>query len=136
MADIPGLIRGASEGVGLGFRFLQHLERVRVLCHLVEPVPSYFADEEESGTGTLIERYDAIREELEKFNPDLCELPEIVVITKKDLLNTDEKFEDLEAFRKYLKKKQVTVVEISSATGDGIPALKYKLWECVTNTKA
>lgn len=132
MADIPGLIRGASEGVGLGFRFLQHLERVRVLCHLVEPMPAYFGEEGDDQSGTLIERYEAIREELNKFNPELSELPEIVVVTKQDILNSAESVPDLVAFQKYLKKKKITCVAISAATGDGIDNLKYKLWDIVS----
>ena len=131
MADIPGLIKGASEGIGLGFRFLQHLERVRVLCHLVEPIPSYFGDDGDDQSGTLIERYEAIREELEKFNPELTKVPEIIVVTKKDLLNTDEKLPDLVAFKKYLAKKKIECLHISAVTGDGIDTLKYKLWESV-----
>lgn len=136
MADIPGLIKGASEGIGLGFRFLQHLERVRVLCHLVEPMPSYFGEEGDDQSGTLIERYEAIKEELHKFNPELTELPEIVVVTKKDLLNTDEEIPDLIEFQKYLKKKNITMTHVSSATGDGIDNLKFKLWEIVTAKKS
>jgi GTP-binding protein len=135
MADIPGLIKGASEGIGLGFRFLQHLERVRVLCHLVEPIPAYFSDDVETESITLIDRYEAIREELFKFNPELMELPEIVVMTKKDLLNSDEGVPDLEAFKKYLKKKKIQSLQVSSATGEGIEGLKFKLWDIVTGSK-
>jgi GTP-binding protein len=134
MADIPGLIKGASEGQGLGFRFLKHLERVRVLCHLIEPLPSYFAaDDDETHTGTLIARYEAIREELNKFSEELSELPEIVVVTKQDILQGEEDDADLRAFERYLKKKKIKVVMISAATGAGIDNLKWKLWEVVSS---
>ena len=56
----------------------------------------------------------------------------MVVVTKKDVLAGHEEVEDLVAFQKYLKKKKITMMEISSATGEGIDALKYKLWEIVT----
>lgn len=132
MADIPGLIKGASDGIGLGFRFLKHLERVRLLCHLVEPQPDYFsADSEVDTTHTLIERYEAIREELRKFSPTLTELPEIVVVTKQDLLHADEERPELKDFLKYLKKRKISVLTISSATGEGIDPLKWLLWEKV-----
>jgi GTP-binding protein len=82
MADIPGLIEGASDGVGLGHEFLRHVERARILVHLVEPAPA-------DGTNPL-ENYRAIRGELEKYNPALLERPEIVAVTKADLPEAEE----------------------------------------------
>lgn len=134
MADIPGLIKGASEGVGLGFRFLQHLERVRILCHLIEPLPAYFGEEgEESAGRSLVERYEAIREELRKFSSTLTEVPEIVVVTKQDLLlGSDEAESELFDFLAYLKERNIPNLIISSATGEGIDTLKWHLWEAVS----
>jgi GTP-binding protein len=77
MADIPGLIEGAHEGVGLGHEFLRHIERAGILVHLVEPEPT-------DGTEPLV-NYQAIRRELEKHSPELGRRPEIVVVTKADL---------------------------------------------------
>ncbi len=77
MADIPGLIEGASEGVGLGHEFLRHIERAGIFVHLVEPEPT-------DGTDAL-ENYRAIRAELEQYNAELGQRPEIVVVTKADL---------------------------------------------------
>ena len=111
MADIPGLIEGASEGVGLGFRFLKHLERVRVLCHLIEP-----GDD-------ILERYKTIRTELKKFNPELCKLPELVVITKQDLGQKSQK--------SIFTKKKIPVTEISAVTRQGVDALRMKLWKLI-----
>jgi len=136
VADIPGLIEGAAEGAGLGIRFLKHLERVRVLCHLIEPIPQYFSDKEKSkqeekvsDAKLLIRRYETIRGELEKFSKKLCELPEIVAISKTDLLSDEQ--EQVDELKKYLKKKGVKVLLISSATKEGIDALIKKLWTIV-----
>ncbi len=112
MADIPGLIEGASDGVGLGFRFLKHLERVRVLCHLIEPGDDIW------------ERYQTIRGELKKFNPELCDLPELVVLTKQDL--------GYESQKNIFTKKKIPVMEISAVTRKGTDALRMKLWEMLT----
>jgi GTP-binding protein len=77
MADIPGLIEGASEGAGLGHEFLRHIQRAGILVHLVEPEPA-------DGTDPL-ENYRAIRAELGQYDPELWHRPEIVVVTKADL---------------------------------------------------
>ncbi len=107
MADIPGLIEGASRGVGLGVRFLKHLERVRVLCHLIEP-----GDD-------ILNKYQIIRKELAEFNPALCDLPELIVLTKSDLNTETPKF-----------KKPV--MRISAVTGQGLEELKTKLWSLIS----
>lgn len=137
LADIPGLIEGASEGAGLGFRFLKHLERVRVLCHLIEPKPEYFAegeDREEGATDFLLKRYKAIRKELEKFNPALCEVPELVVISKADIAS-DESEQEVKKLTQYLKKKKIPVLSISAVSGEGIEALTLALWGAVLDAK-
>jgi len=77
MADIPGLIEGASEGIGLGHEFLRHIQRAGVLVHLIEPVPVDGSDP--------IENYGAIRDELQHYDPKLAERDELVVMTKKEL---------------------------------------------------
>jgi GTPase len=82
MADLPGLIAGAHEGVGLGDRFLRHVERTRVLVHLVEP---YSLD------GTMpIDNYRAIRDEITRYSTELAARPEIVVMSKMDLTDAEE----------------------------------------------
>jgi GTP-binding protein len=77
MADIPGLIEGAHEGVGLGHEFLRHVERAGILVHLIEPTPMDGSDP--------IHNYHAIRDELRQYNEQLVQRPEIVVVTKSEL---------------------------------------------------
>ncbi len=111
VADIPGLIEGASEGVGLGHSFLRHVERVRLIVHLVDISGSEGRDP--------IEDYRAIRKELKNYSEHLASLPEIVVANKCDLLYGDETtIADLE------KECGSKVVEISAATTDGVQELK------------
>lgn len=115
VADVPGLIEGASTGLGLGFRFLKHLERVRILCHLVEP------------EGDLIMRYETIRKELHLFSELLAGLPEIVVISKIDTITEDEQRENIANFEKYLKKQGKKCLQISAATQKGMEVLLREL---------
>lgn len=89
MADIPGLIEGASDGVGLGHEFLKHVERCRLLVHIIDAAGSEGRDP--------IEDFNKINEELVKFNPDMADLPQIVVGNKVDLA-TDEQLEKLEKY--------------------------------------
>ncbi len=89
MADIPGLIEGASDGIGLGHEFLRHVERCRLLVHIVDAAGSEGRDP--------IEDFNTINAELVKFNPDMADLPQIVVGNKIDLA-TDEQLEKLEKY--------------------------------------
>lgn len=89
MADIPGLIEGASDGIGLGHEFLRHVERCRLLVHIVDAAGSEGRDP--------IEDFNTINNELVKFNPDMADLPQIVVGNKIDLA-TDEQLEALEKY--------------------------------------
>lgn len=112
VADIPGLVEGASEGVGLGHRFLRHVERTRLLLHLVtvhtEPGRSPLGD------------YRAIRRELERYSPDLANRPEIVVMTKSDLPDVRDAYPELKA---ELAEEGIDVHLVSAATHDGVDAL-------------
>jgi GTPase len=116
IADIPGLIRGASEGAGLGTQFLRHLERTRVLLHLVtlDPTPGR----------EPLEDYFAIREELQKYSPDLAKRPEIVALSKADLTDVRDEYPRLtEAFA----EKGIRLELISAASREGLDALLHKL---------
>src|SRR5438477_1098029 len=89
LADLPGLIEGAHAGVGLGHEFLRHVERTRVLVHLVEPFPA-------DGTAPL-DNYRAIRRELELYNPALATKPEVVAVSKAELTGSGDVRAALEA---------------------------------------
>ena len=111
-ADIPGLIEGASEGVGLGHDFLRHIERTRMLIHVVD------VSGIEGRNPT--EDFDKINEELEKYNPVLASKKQVVAANKTDL-NTGGEL--LTAFKKEMAERGYTVFEISAATGKGVKEL-------------
>jgi len=106
MADIPGLIEGAHAGAGLGHEFLRHVERTRVLVHLVEPSPM-------DGTNP-VENYKAIRGELEQYGHGLAERPEIIAISKAELPGADE------ARARLAESTGREVLMFSSVTGQGL----------------
>jgi GTP-binding protein len=118
MADIPGIIEGAHEGKGLGFRFLQHVERTRVLAFLV-PLD---ADDPQA-------TYDRLRNEIQQYSPALAEKQHIVVLTKQDLQPTDHPLPPLSA------PEATGVRAISSAAGQGVEELKEYLWKFVEEAK-
>lgn len=122
VADIPGLIEGASEGVGLGSRFLRHLERVRVLCHLIDA----------SSELSLIKRYETINNELKNYSQELFLLPQIVAINKMDAVD-DEQKAHIEEFEGYLKERNVQFCRISAVQGNGLRELREELYKKVKN---
>ena len=111
MADIPGIIEGASEGRGLGLRFLRHVERNAVLLFMVP-----------ADTDSIRKEYDILLRELTAFNPDLQDKQRVLAVTKCDML--DEEL--IEAMKADLP--DVPTVFISSVTGEGITELKDLLW--------
>jgi len=112
IADIPGLIEGASEGKGLGIKFLKHIERTKLLVHLVPA-----GAEEPTG---IYSKYQAIRKELKEFGAGLEDKKEIVILSKIDLIEEKKVAEIV----KFFAKKKVKVLPISAATGEGIKQLK------------
>ena len=108
MADIPGIIEGASEGAGLGHDFLRHIDRCRLLVHLVDVSGSEGRDPRED--------FDAINAELRQYSPDLAQRPQIVVANKIDLL-TDQ--EQLEAFRAHVEQAGYAFFAMYAATHQG-----------------
>jgi GTP-binding protein len=114
VADIPGLIEGASEGVGLGDRFLRHVERTRVLVHLLD-----LARQELEGAD-LVRDWETVRAELAAYDPGLVERTEIVVLSKVDLVADRAVLGELEARFRALGR---TTLRVSGATGEGVPAL-------------
>ena len=120
IADVPGLIEGASEGLGLGFRFLRHLERVRVLCHLID------VSSEES----LLKRYATINQELTSYSSELAQLPQIVAINKIDALGEEEPEELLE-FEAMLSNLGIEHFRVSAVSGAGLIELRDALYRAV-----
>ncbi len=110
IADIPGLIEGAHAGAGLGHQFLRHVERCRVLIHLVD------CGAEEPGR-TPLGDFDKINRELELYSPTLAEKPQIVAGNKMDLPAARASFKKLKAA---LKRRKIDVLPISAATGEGV----------------
>ncbi len=119
VADIPGLIEGASEGLGLGHYFLKHVERVRLIVHLI--------DVSESEGRDAVEDFEVINSELKKYNADLSKTKQIVVFSKCDLLDEQKLEEKISHFVKETKVKEY--VPISSYTRAGIEELKKKILE-------
>jgi GTP-binding protein len=125
VADIPGLIEGAHTGTGLGIQFLRHIERTRVLAHLIDVSDS-------SGRPDVLADFKVIMDELKSFGADLEKKPMVVVASKIDVANPEK----LEALRKLCKKKKLVLYEISAVTGKGIPELKYALGKRVAASRA
>lgn len=120
IADIPGLIEGAHEGTGLGFEFLKHIERTRVLVHILDIYPSDESDP--------VESYHLIRNELEKYSKELAMKPEIVVANKIDL-------DDGTIVKELEDKLGQKLIPISAVTGEGVRELSELLWEEIQKHK-
>ncbi len=121
MADIPGLIEGAHQGVGLGHDFLKHIERAGILVHLIEPLPMDQTDP--------IENYRTIRFELEHYNDRLKQRPEILVVTKSELPDAASVAQSLQ------QAADKEVILISAVTGEGLPKLMNRITQ-VLETQA
>lgn len=120
VADIPGLIEGAHLGAGLGVQFLRHIERTRLLAHLVDVSDA-------SGRPDPVEDFKVIMGELESFGHGLDEKPMIVIASKADVANPEK----LKKLRAMAKRKKLEFYEISAVTGLGIEKLKYGIGERV-----
>jgi GTP-binding protein len=120
IADIPGLIEGAADGAGLGHQFLRHVERCRVLLHIVEDSPMT-----EEARGPLLD-FDVINGELARYAPGLAETPQVVVLNKTDAGTSRASVEDhVAAFA----ARGITLHPISAATGAGLPVVLELLWK-------
>ncbi len=117
MADIPGLIEGASQGAGLGHDFLKHIERTTIIVHILDIMPMDASDP--------IENYHKIRNELARHSEALAAKDEIIVANKIDLDPDSSRLEDLRA------RLSFDVIPISAATGQGIKELSERLWQKV-----
>src|ERR1043166_4428988 len=125
VADIPGLIEGAHTGTGLGIQFLRHIERTRVLVHMIDVSDA-------SGRPDPVADFKVIMGELKSFGADLEKKPMIVVASKIDVANPEK----LAKLVKYCRKLKLRMYEISAVTGKGIPELKYALGKMVAQIRA
>ena len=112
IADIPGIIEGASEGIGLGLQFLRHIERTRLLLHVVDA----------SGVEgrNPVDDFNTINEELKKYSEKLSKRTQIIVASKADLIQDESKYQELEDLA---KSKNMRIFKISSVTGEGVKEL-------------
>ena len=122
-ADIPGLIEGASTGKGLGDDFLRHVERTRILVHIIDPMGSVsYSDEASAGeidlAAVTMSAYDVIRKELGDYGSNLVTKKELVVINKMDITEVKEKFPKI---KDLFKKRKITALPLSGVTGEGLP---------------
>ncbi len=124
VADIPGLIEGASDGAGLGMQFLRHIERTRLLGHLVDVSDS-------SGRPNPVEDFEVITRELANFGEGLDSKPTIIVATKIDAVNKDK----LAKLKRYAKRKKLDFYAISAVTGEGVDELKFAMADRVEEIK-
>lgn len=149
VADIPGLIEGAHKGLGLGHKFLKHIERCKITVHMLDGTHlldfSTVPDEEDGasaqkGAKELYRLYKAIRKELELYNPELSEKDEVIVINKADLFIGQPKFliEVRDEFSKLMAKDKKKIsrsiltekpLTLSCASGEGVHDLIHTLWE-------
>ena len=127
IADIPGLIEGAAEGAGLGHEFLAHLERCRLLVHLVEVAPA---------EGDPESNYRAVRSELAGYGSGLDELPEIIALSKIDLIPDEEEERLVAEWRERHGSEAVGVLGISAATGAGLDELVRAIFTALPDEAA
>ncbi|HPM96342.1 MAG TPA: Obg family GTPase CgtA, partial [Mesotoga sp.] len=125
VADVPGLIKGAHQGVGLGHSFLRHIERCKILVHLLD-----IAQTEERD---FVQDYFDIRYELEFYRAELLEKPEIVVGNKSDLLTPDMLNERVRLFKEKTGKE---ILPISAATSKGVDDLKRLVWNVIGDSES
>ncbi len=125
VADIPGLIEGAHAGHGLGIQFLKHIERTRLLIHLLEIDPT--------DNSNPVKNYQVICDELSQHSKILGAKPQLVVLTKMDLLTTEE---DRKTAKELIESEiKIPVLAISSATGEGLSQVLEKAWEMLQELK-
>lgn len=125
IADIPGLIEGASEGIGLGHQFLKHIERTKVIIHIVDAASVEGRDP--------IDDIKKINKELESYNPELLKKPQIIAANKIDVLYGDEKTEAINKLTEAFKEDNIRVMAISAVSGEGVKELLYAVKEMLDN---
>lgn len=121
IADIPGLIEGASEGVGLGHEFLRHIERTRLMIHVVDAAGS-------EGRDPIDDIY-KINQELEAYDPEIAARPQVIAANKIDLIYAEDEESPVDRLKKEFEPKGIKVFPISGATGQGMKELLYYVSE-------
>jgi GTP-binding protein len=124
VADVPGLIEGAHEGHGLGHQFLRHIERTKVIIHLVDVSSASGRD--------AVEDFDTIRKELELYNPDLLKKPHLVAANKIDAVDDPKRITALE---KRAKKLKLKFFQISAVAGTGVKELVEAAWPFIAKAR-
>ncbi|MBN2540500.1 MAG: GTPase ObgE [Bacilli bacterium] len=122
LADMPGLIEGASQGAGLGFQFLKHIQRTRVLLHMVDMSPESLRDP--------FEDYQIINQEMKDYDKMLLERPQIIIASKMDMPGASER---LAEFKKHFEE-DTTIIPISALTNDHLQELVYKTAQLLETT--
>ena len=124
IADIPGLIEGASEGAGLGHEFLRHIERTRAIIHIVDASSSEGRDP--------VEDIYAINKELHEYNEEIASRPQIIAANKIDIITPDAE-DPIAGLKAEFEPQGIEVMPISAATGEGVQALLYKVKEMLND---
>ncbi|HSD87902.1 MAG TPA: GTPase ObgE [Kofleriaceae bacterium] len=124
IADIPGLIEGASDGAGLGHQFLRHVERCRVLLHIVEATFTVGPDRSPKAD------FEVINRELARYAPDLAKKPQVVVLNKVDAIDP----KDIEEYRREFAAEGIHLHAMSAATGQGVPEVLEKVWSLLAES--
>ena len=127
IADIPGLIEGASEGVGLGHEFLRHIERTRVLVHIVDAASTEGRDP--------VDDIRKINHELEAYNPEIASRPQIIAANKIDCI-FDQDEDPVERLKKEFEPQGIKIYPISAVTGQGLKELLYGIKSLLNETPA
>ena len=125
IADIPGLIEGASEGIGLGHEFLRHIERTKVIIHIVDAAGT-------EGRDPIQDIY-AINKELEAYNPEIAARPQVIAANKIDAVYTEDGSDPVEAIRAEFEPKGIKVFPMSAVTGQGVKELLYEVNDMLSN---
>jgi GTP-binding protein len=125
VADVPGLIKGAHEGTGLGHQFLRHIERTKVLIHLVDVSGASGRDP--------IDDFETIMEELRLFDPKVAAKPQIVAANKIDAVDDAARVKALE---RHVKKQKLPFLRISGVSGEGVDALLEAIWREIASVRA
>lgn len=128
IADIPGLIEGASEGVGLGHEFLRHIERTRVLVHIVDAASTEGRDP--------VDDIHKINKELEAYNPDIAARPQLIAANKIDCIFDDGEENPIDRLKAEFEPKGIKVYPISAVTGQGLKELLYGIKELLDSVPA